>query len=291
MKKFGVFLSFLLISSFGYAKNVVITSIQPLYSLTSYLVRGTNIEVCSVFDSDVSMTMSYDAINDKDFKLDVAKKSQAVVDIAKVWKEDIIYGKARSRNINIIEIDASYSYAGNTVLFYNKYSNGEFNPFIWTGSRNIIKMAHIISSDLKRIFPKSQRQIGKNLIAFTNKIVEMEKISNKRLLKCNRLEVISLSENLQYLLNDLNIYTEYINYSFVTKENIREILKKTGIKTLVSDKWLKKDILKILKEEGVEFVMLDTLDIPYDIDGKMDKDAILKAYQHNVNVLVEALSK
>lgn len=55
-----VLLAILSITSF--AKNMVITSIQPLYSLTSYLVEGTDIQVKSVFDSSVSMDTSIDAL-------------------------------------------------------------------------------------------------------------------------------------------------------------------------------------------------------------------------------------
>ena len=35
----------LVLGSFSFAENVVITSIQPLYSLTSYLTKGTDIKV------------------------------------------------------------------------------------------------------------------------------------------------------------------------------------------------------------------------------------------------------
>ena len=41
--------------------------------------------------------MSKEAIREEGFDLSVAKKAQAVVDIAKVWPEDVIYGKARMK--------------------------------------------------------------------------------------------------------------------------------------------------------------------------------------------------
>ena len=92
MKKILLFVLMLVLGSFSFAENVVITSIQPLYSLTSYLTKGTDIKVYTPFGSDVSMTMSKDSIREEGFDLAIAKKAQAVVDIAKVWPEDVIYG-------------------------------------------------------------------------------------------------------------------------------------------------------------------------------------------------------
>ena len=48
---------------------------------------------------------------------------------------------------------------------------------------------------------------------------------------------------------------------------------------------------KALKEAGGEFVIINTLDIPMDKDGKMDPEAILKAFKENTDNLIEALKK
>lgn len=104
-------------------------------------------------------------------------------------------------------------------------------------------------------------------------------------------EVISLSENLQYFLNDMNIYTEYVDYDSVTAENVAKLIKDKGIKVIVSDRWLKKNVIKALKDAGGEFVIINTLDIPMDKDGKMDPEAILKGFKENTDNLIEALAK
>lgn len=291
MKKIKVLLGICLFSSYLFSKDIVITSIQPLYSLACYLTKNTDIEVYSAFGSDVSMSMSKEEIDREDFNLEIAKESQAVIDIAKVWNNDSIYRKARNYNIHIIEIDASYPYYDNMPsLFFNNYSNGEINPYIWTGTKNIIKMANIISADLIRIYPKYKKEIEKNLIIFTNEVRTLEKEGSVKIFNCDNPAVIALTENLQYLLNDLNIYTDYIDYSFINKDNIQKILTENNIKVVVSDRWVKKDILDAIKQSGGKFVLLDTLDIPYDSDEKMDKDALLKAYENNVNKLVKSLS-
>jgi len=292
MKKKLLFILMLIIGSFSFAENIVITSIQPLYSLTSYLTKGTDIKVYTPFGSDISMTMSKEAIREEGFNLAIAKKAQAVVDIAKVWPEDVIYGKARMNKINIVEIDASHPYDEKmTTLFFSDYSNGKVNPYIWTGSKNLVRMVNIIGRDLIKLYPNNKAKIEKNITKFTADLLKIENEANEKLLAVGEAEVISLSENLQYFLNDMNIYTEYVDYDSVNAQNIVKLIKDKGIKVIVSDRWLKKDAIKALKEAGGEFVIINTLDIPMDKDGKMDPEAILKAFKENTDNLIEALKK
>ena len=292
MKKKLLFILMLIIGSFSFAENIVITSIQPLYSLTSYLTKGTDIKVYTPFGSDVSMTMSKDSIREEGFDLAIAKKAQAVVDIAKVWPEDVIYGKARMNKINIVEIDASHPYDEKmTTIFFSDYSNGKVNPYIWMGSKNLVRMVNIIGRDLIRLYPKNKAKIEKNITKFTTDLLKIENEANEKLLSVENAEVISLSENLQYFLNDMNIYTEYVDYDSVTAENVAKLIKDKGIKVIVSDRWLKKNVIKALKDAGGEFVIINTLDIPMDKDGKMDPEAILKGFKENTDNLIEALSK
>ena len=292
MKKILLFVLMLVLGSFSFAENVVITSIQPLYSLTSYLTKGTDIKVYTPFGSDVSMTMSKDSIREEGFDLAIAKKAQAVVDIAKVWPEDVIYGKARMNKINIVEIDASHPYDEKmTTIFFSDYSNGKVNPYIWTGSKNLVRMINIIARDLIRLYPKNKAKIEKNITKFTADLLKIENEANEKLLSVGDAEVISLSENLQYFLNDMNIYAEYVDYDSITAENIANLVRDKGIKVVISDRWLKKNVIKALKDAGGEFVIINTLDIPMDKDGKMDPEAILKAFKENTDNLIEALKK
>ena len=292
MKKILLIILMLVLGTVSFAENIVITSIQPLYSLTSYLTKGTDIKVYTPFGSDTSMTMSKEAIREEGFDLSVAKKAQAVVDIAKVWPEDVIYGKARMNKINIVEIDASYPYDEKmTTIFFSDYSNGEVNPYIWTGSKNLVRMVNIISRDLIRLYPQNKAKIEKNVNKFTNDLLKIENEANEKLLSVDNASVISLSENLQYFLNDMNIYAEYVDYDSVTAENIANLVRDKGIKVVISDRWLKKNVIKALKDAGGEFVIINTLDIPMDKDGKMDPEAILKAFKENTDNLIEALKK
>lgn len=290
MKKYLILLLFNLIFLTSFGKNIVITSIQPLYSIVSILTDGTDIQSFTPFESDTSMTMSKEAIQDQEFNLDIAKEAQAVVDISSIWKEDVIYGKARQKNIHIIEIDASHNYdETKPTLFFTDYSDGSINPYIWLSNQNILKMANIIAGDLEKIYPQNKNKIENNLLEFSKDIRIQSKEIQKSLLKVNSTEVISLSENLQYFLNDLNLYIINLPYSKINAKNVAEIINENNIKTIVSDRWLKKDIIKAIEDAGGHFVFINTLDIPYDDDDKMDKLAVLKNYKENSNRLIKAL--
>ena len=291
MKKLLFILILLFTGIVAYGKNIVITSIQPLYSLVSILTEGTDIESYTPFESDVSMTTSREAMKEENFNLDIAKKAQAVVDIAHVWPEDMIYAKARLKNIHIIEIDASHNYDDKKpTLFVNEYKSGKINPYIWMSSKNLIKMANLIAEDLEKIYPKNSKKIENNLRKFSKELLVEEKNIDKRLLDTATSEVISLSENLNYFLNDQNIYTEYYDYSKLKEENVKDIIEQYGIKTIVSDRWVKKKVIKAIENAGGTFVYINTLDIPYDKDGKMDPQAILKVYRENSDALLKGLN-
>jgi len=194
--------------------------------------------------------------------------------------------------INIVEIDASYPYDEKmTTIFFSDYSNGNVNPYIWTGSKNLVRMVNIISRDLIRLYPQNKVKIEKNVNKFTNDLLKIENEANEKLLSVDNASVISLSENLQYFLNDMNIYAEYVDYDSITAENIANLVRDKGIKVVISDRWLKKNVIKALKDAGGEFVIINTLDIPMDKDGKMDPEAILKAFKENTDNLIEALKK
>ena len=83
MKKILLFVLMLVLGSFSFAENVVITSIQPLYSLTSYLTKGTDIKVYTPFGSDISMTMSKESIREEGFNLAVAKRLKQLLILLK----------------------------------------------------------------------------------------------------------------------------------------------------------------------------------------------------------------
>ena len=297
MKKITFILMFLLIGTM-YAENrtfkknkKVLTSIQSVYSIVKNITKDSDIEVYSIFDSDVSMDYGKSAFDNSDLDLSSAKEAVAVVDVAKVWNNDYLYEYARRKNIRIVEIDASYSFSGNDYLSLSllNYKNGDRNPYVWMSFQNVIKMANIAADDLSELFPENSKIIEKNLTKFSQEIKEIENGYLEKTLTLSSLSVITLTENLDYLFNDLNIFFNYTDSNEVTVKNVAEIMKRNNSKIFISDRWIKKEIINEIEKKGGKFLVLDTFNIPREVDGKMDPDGYIKGMKENMEKLVEAM--
>ena len=269
----------------------VLTSIQSVYSIVKNITKDSDIEVYSIFDSDVSMDYGKSAFDNKDLDLSSAKEAVAVVDVAKVWNNDYLYEYSRRKNIRIVEIDASYSFSGNDYLSLSllNYKNGDRNPYVWMSFQNVIKMANIAADDLSELFPENSKIIEKNLTKFSQEIKEIENEYLEKTLTLNSLSVITLTENLDYLFNDLNIFFNYTDSNEVTVKNVSEIMKRNNSKIFISDRWIKKEIINEIEKKGGKFLVLDTFNIPWELDGKMDPDGYIKGMKENMEKLVEAM--
>ena len=297
MKKITFILMFLLIGTM-YAENrtnkknkKVLTSIQSVYSIVKNITKDSDIEVYSIFDSDVSMDYGKSAFDNKNLDLSSAKDAVAVVDVAKVWNNDYLYEYARRKNIRIVEIDASYSFSGNDYLSLSllNYKNGDRNPYVWMSFQNVIKMANIAADDLSELFPENSKIIEKNLTKFSQEIKEIENGYLEKTLTLSSLSVITLTENFDYLFNDLNIFFNYTDTNEVTVKNVAEIMKRNNSKIFISDRWIKKEIINEIEQKGGKFLVLDTFNIPKEVDGKMDPDGYIKGMKENMEKLVEAM--
>ena len=297
MKKITFILMFFLIGTM-YAENrtfkknkKVLTSIQSVYSIVKNITKDSDIEVYSIFDSDVSMDYGKSAFDNRDLDLSSAKDAVAVVDVAKVWNNDYLYEYARRKNIRIVEIDASYSFSGNDYLSLSllNYKNGDRNPYVWMSFQNVIKMANIAVDDLSELFPENSKIIEKNLTNFSQEIKEIENGYLEKTLTLSSLSVIALTENLDYLFNDLNIFFNYTDSNEMTVKNVYEIMKRNNSKIFISDRWIKKEIINEIEKKGGKFLVLDTFNIPREVDGKMDPDGYIKGMKENMEKLVEAM--
>lgn len=269
----------------------VLTSIQSVYSIVKNITKDSDIEVYSIFDSDVSMDYGKSAFDNKDLDLSSAKDAVAVVDVAKVWNNDYLYEYARRKNIRIVEIDASYSFSENDYLSLSllNYKNGDRNPYVWMSFQNVIKMANIAADDLSELFPENSKIIEKNLTKFSQEIKEIENGYLEKTLTLSSLSVIALTENLDYLFNDLNIFFNYTDSNEMTVKNVSEIMKRNNSKIFISDRWIKKEIINEIEKKGGKFLVLDTFNIPREVDGKMDPDGYIKGMKENMEKLVEAM--
>lgn len=289
MKKNIIFIYIIFMSFVSFSKTVL-TNTQATYTLTSMLAENTDIKVKSLFETSASM--SYDQIQTlKSIPKESYNDVVAVVDLQRVWIYDSLFEFARRENIKVIEIDASYSYQDNTSLslLINNYHKGEnvgqTNPYVWLDLGNANKMTQIIAHDLIRLFPKNKDVINKNLEKTLN---ILEKLAEEYNSLDNIDGVIVLSENLNYLITYLNIFSEYVNINDLSVSNIKKIMKQTDLKVFVSDKGIKKEIVEEIKRNKGTVLILKTGNLPVedeDDEDLMAKDGLIQIYKDNLNKL------
>lgn len=289
MKKNIIFIYIIFMSFVSFSKTVL-TNTQATYTLTSMLAENTDIKVKSLFETSASM--SYDQIQTlKSIPKESYNDVVAVVDLQRVWIYDSLFEFARRENIKVIEIDASYSYQDNTSLslLINNYHKGEnvgqTNPYVWLDLGNANKMTQIIAHDLIRLFPENKDVINKNLEKTLNRL---EKLAEEYNSLDNIDGVIVLSENLNYLITYLNIFSEYVNINDLSVSNIKKIMKQTDLKVFVSDKGIKKEIVEEIKRNKGTVVILKTGNLPVedeDDEDLMAKDGLIQIYKDNLNKL------
>ncbi len=289
MKKNIIFIYIIFMSFVSFSKTVL-TNTQATYTLTSMLAENTDIKVKSLFETSASM--SYDQIQTlKSIPKESYNDVVAVVDLQRVWIYDSLFEFARRENIKVIEIDASYSYQDNTSLslLINNYHKGEnvgqTNPYVWLDLGNANKMTQIIAHDLIRLFPENKDVINKNLEKTLN---ILEKLAEEYNSLDNIDGVIVLSENLNYLITYLNIFSEYVNINDLSVSNIKKIMKQTDLKVFVSDKGIKKEIVEEIKRNKGTVVILKTGNLPVedeDDEDLMAKDGLIQIYKDNLNKL------
>lgn len=289
MKKIFIFTTIIFTTLLSYSKTVI-TGTQATYTFASMLAKDTDIKVKSLFETNVSM--SYDqiqALNNIDKK--EYKDVVAVVDLQRVWVRDSLYEFTRRENIKTVEIDASYSYQDNSSLaiLINDYNfgsqAGQTNPYVWLDLTNASKMVKIIAHDLSLIFPEHAIKINYNL---QKTLYQIEKLAQEYNSINNFDGAIVLSEDLNYLVTYLNIYSTYVDISTLNTKNIKKIMKDADLKVFLTDKAVKKEIENEIKKNGGTVVVLRTGNLPVEDendDELMAKDGLMQIYNDNLTKL------
>lgn len=288
MKKLFLLIIFSCFLSFS--KNLVLTNTQVTYSIGNDLTKNTNIVVKDVFETNGSMNS--DQTNTfKEVDKSILKDAKAIIDLQRVWNDDVLYEHARRENIHVIEIDATYSYQDNSSLalltdtYHEGDKIGEINPYTWLNLNNLSKMYKIVAHDLSLIFPENKEIIEKNL---NESLANLDKIIDKYNDSLNIDGAIYTSESLNYLISFLNVYSDFVDYENITKDNVVEIMNNKGLKTFITDRPFKAEILKKINENGGKVILIKTGAFPEEDENDeelMKKDGLLNIINDNLKEL------
>jgi|MEHZ01.4.fsa_nt_MEHZ011170712.1_9 ABC-type Zn uptake system ZnuABC Zn-binding protein ZnuA len=249
-------------------EDLVLTSVGPIYSITSALVEGTTVEVLNMPERARSMAAqpTWMAKQSEPF-YETFAQADAVVSMGNLWKYDSFYLTVREQNIHVVNIDATLPYSSQLtgVSVVNSPSNGETSPYFWLSPANIIRSVKIISNDLARIFPESAAVIRAN-----EQKISAELLAQKRDFEVALVDtdpyIYALADEFSYLTTEYGIYVEDyfvkqdINWTEEDLAQLTATLKDGGI-PIVIHKWEPSDAIQAAIETGGStLVVLNTFE-------------------------------
>ena len=290
MKK--LFLLLIFSCCLAFSENLVLTNTQVAYTIGSMLTKDTSITVKDVYGTNGNMAIDQlNTFKSAEVDKNLLKNAKAVIDLQRVWNDDVLYEQARRENIHVVEIDATYSYqnVSSLALLIANYNEGEnkgvSNPYAYLNLNNLSKMYKIVAHDLIALFPQDAEKIEKNL---DSSLKTLDSIIDDY----NDIEgldgVISTSEDLNYLIEYLNIYNTYVEYENITKDTVKKIMKDTGLKIFMTTRPFKKDIMDVISKNGGRVILIQTGYFPLEDENNDElsqKDGLINMLKDNLKQL------
>ena len=291
------------------ADTLVLTSLQSTYSLTSALALNTSIHVENAPMDGARMAAQERVLFDADLD-DLFSAADAVVTIARVWRDDRLYQAARARNIRIVRIDAARPWDEGAAPVGlrkrpcsqmrgvdNNQCTDEISPFVWLSIANGVRMAENIAADLTRLSPEDAEKIQMNMAELVSRLRALKSEYDNRFVFLPDPRVFALAGEFVYLFGEMGIFVD----GTFTKEDVRwteddlqafeNYLTASG-PTVVVHKWEpSQPILDVITRAGGKLVILDSGDPGLVIDGHLDSDGHLRILRSNFDTLLVALSE
>lgn len=251
-----------------FGDKTVLTSVGPIYSITSALLENTDVEVINVPERARSLAAqpSWFARQSEPFH-ETFDEATAVVSMGNVWHYDSLYLTVREQNISVVNIDATLPYSSQLtgVSVVNSPSTGEPSPYFWLSPANIIRSAKIVSNDLVRLFPDDADQIRKNEQELSSDLLDTKRDYELALANSDSY-VYALADEFAYLTTEFGIFVEDyfvkqdINWTEEDLQNLTSTLKESAVPVVIH-KWEPSDeIQAAIAAAGSQLVVLDTFE-------------------------------
>ena len=248
--------------------KTVLTSVGPIYSITSALTENTSIEVINVPERARSMAAqpSWFARQAGPFH-DVFDQATAVVSMGNIWQYDSLYLTVREQNISVINIDATLPYSSQLtgVSVVSSPSTGEPSPYFWISPANIIRSAKIISNDLVRLFPENAEQIRNNEQQLSSNLLEAKRDFESALANADSY-VYALADEFAYLTTEFGVFVEDyfvkqdINWTDADLQNLTLVLTESGVPVVIHKWEPSEEIQAAIAAAGSQLVVLNTFE-------------------------------
>lgn len=282
---------------------LVLTSLQPTYSIAQALAKGTKIDVRQAFPADIGMDQqaSYLARRRRDDFIAAAKEADAVVTIRKTWEADPLFPAVRRINIRTIEIDASSplspELAGVALLPAGKDgAKGAVSPYIWLNPTNAVRMTDIVAADLRRLSEADAQTIDANQVAFRQRILALKAEFESKLSEIDDPSVILLNPELAYLTGGLGVDVAAtfakpgFDWTDADAAALVDKMASSGVRGVVAMGKPKDAVAAAIAKAGGRLAILDPIDPGLaGADGKTDPDGFLTVLRANLERLLAAM--
>ncbi len=289
---------------------LVVSTLPPLFWITSALCQESSIQVVDITPPDVAIGDQASWLHEHEEEVKgILQQADAVVTIRQTWSQDPLYRYARRWNINTIELDASAPFdpglSGVSLLDVPADSQAEvkeacpsrqISPYIWLSLSNASTMADIVVADLKRLLPKEAEILTQNLARFQQQVFDLKHRYEMKFLELEILETAALTDRLIYLTSDANLpVTGYFlkDEYYWTPEDL-ELFKQTlldnEVKVVIHTWMPKAEITQAIEDAGATLAVLDALESGRGAEMLSDSRRYLRLMEDNLETLFNTLN-
>lgn len=225
----------------------------------------------------------------------LAQTAAGAITVASAWPEDPLYRWARRANIRIVHIDAIAPLDGSRagVPLLNLSQKTGRSPVVWNSPGNTARIADIVASDLKMLFPEESKQIQANLNSFKKALFKLRSRFETAFSMADFFEVVALSTNYAYLTEEFGIVvidSLVKPNAMVSQEELMKLLNRAkagDVQVILSGREPKKEVRELLLAQGFHIVVLNNFS--YD-RTQPAKNQLVAFHEHNLDMLLKGLS-
>ncbi|WP_421900923.1 metal ABC transporter solute-binding protein, Zn/Mn family [Maridesulfovibrio sp.] len=275
----------------------ILTSLEATTLLTQTLTEETGIKTILTVPSTYSMN-SHARYFKKHAKIfnEQAEDAAACVTIRSIWNHDDLYPYARRANVRIVEIDGSApvdkTQAG--VKLIKEKEGGQVSPFTWRSPGNLTKMADFIAKDLMALYPDQAAKIDSNLKLLKQDLFKLRTNYESKLLDLESTEMISLTEDFDYLISEFGIEVldrflkQQIDWNESDVAALERTIRGNEVKAVLCNRMPQGKIFEAIVNNGANPVVLTTL-VTANGSHLKPKQRLLEFYSKNLDRIYDGL--
>lgn len=288
----------------GTGKRLVLTSFQPTYSFTSWVLTGSSVyEVVNLAPPELGPhEFVIDSPDHVNRCRNLLERADAVVTlrglpVAPAFAR--LYPWCRREKIRIIEIDPSVTWDAETpklALIPNPEDSAKAvpaglpdgerapNPHVWLSLSHAVRMIEAIARDVMLLDPSNAALYRRNADRAEHKLRLLKAEFEGKLVDAP--PVAALTEGFPYLCSDFGI--DVADYLLEPRgpAQITSRIKAARVRVVLAEEPPEKSILEAVSAAGAKVVVLTTLEEGW--GGKLEVDGYLEGMRSNLNLLVEA---